>query len=35
VIKLNYGSLYTVVETLHKHELITASATQRIAELES
>ena len=29
VIKLNYGSLYTVVESLHKHELITASATQR------
>src|SRR5688500_16074507 len=29
VIKLNYGSLYTVVETLHKHELITASATQK------
>jgi DNA-binding PadR family transcriptional regulator len=29
VIKLNYGSLYTVVESLHKHELITASATQK------
>ena len=29
VIKLNYGSLYTVVESLHKHELITANATQR------
>ncbi|MFI6102199.1 PadR family transcriptional regulator [Lentzea sp. NPDC051213] len=29
VIKLNYGSLYTVVETLRKHELITASATQK------
>jgi DNA-binding PadR family transcriptional regulator len=29
VIKLNYGSLYTVVESLQRHELITASATQR------
>lgn len=29
VIKLNYGSLYTVVESLHKHGLITASATQK------
>jgi DNA-binding PadR family transcriptional regulator len=29
VIKLNYGSLYTVVETLHRHELITASVTQK------
>ncbi|MDX8030468.1 PadR family transcriptional regulator [Lentzea sp. BCCO 10_0856] len=29
VIKLNYGSLYTVVESLRKHELITASATQK------
>jgi DNA-binding PadR family transcriptional regulator len=29
VIKLNYGSLYTVVESLQKHELITASATQK------
>lgn len=29
VIKLNYGSLYTVVESLAKHELITASATQK------
>lgn len=29
VIKLNYGSLYTVVESLHRHELITASATQK------
>ncbi|MDX8055000.1 PadR family transcriptional regulator [Lentzea sp. BCCO 10_0798] len=29
VIKLNYGSLYTVVESLHKHELITASAVQK------
>ncbi|MET9629371.1 PadR family transcriptional regulator [Lentzea sp. NPDC006480] len=29
VIKLNYGSLYTVVEQLAKHELITASATQK------
>lgn len=29
VIKLNYGSLYTVVESLHKHDLITASATQK------
>ncbi|GAB2837611.1 PadR family transcriptional regulator [Lentzea nigeriaca] len=29
VIKLNYGSLYTVVEQLHRHELITAAATQK------
>ena len=29
VIKLNYGSLYTVVESLRNHELITASATQK------
>ncbi|MGI5499542.1 PadR family transcriptional regulator [Lentzea sp. CA-135723] len=29
VIKLNYGSLYTVVESLHRHELITASAVQK------
>ena len=29
VIKLNYGSLYTVVESLHKNGLITASATQK------
>lgn len=29
VIKLNYGSLYTVVESLHKHELITACAVQK------
>ncbi|MEV6714421.1 PadR family transcriptional regulator [Lentzea sp. NPDC051208] len=29
VIKLNYGSLYTVVESLRKHELITASAVQK------
>jgi DNA-binding PadR family transcriptional regulator len=29
VIKLNYGSLYTVVESLHRHELITAAATQK------
>ncbi|MFS8099144.1 PadR family transcriptional regulator [Lentzea alba] len=29
VIKLNYGSLYTVVEGLLKHGLITASATQK------
>lgn len=29
VIKLNYGSLYTVVESLHRHELITASVTQK------
>ncbi|MET8758367.1 PadR family transcriptional regulator [Lentzea sp. NPDC004782] len=29
VIKLNYGSLYTVVESLCRHELITASATQK------
>src|SRR5687768_8827705 len=29
VIKLNYGSLYTVVESLQRHELIAASATQR------
>lgn len=29
VIKLNYGSLYTVVESLTRHELITASATQK------
>ncbi|GGU13833.1 PadR family transcriptional regulator [Lentzea flava] len=29
VIKLNYGSLYTVVEQLHRHELITAGATQK------
>ncbi|SFR27725.1 Transcriptional regulator PadR-like family protein [Lentzea waywayandensis] len=29
VIKLNYGSLYTVVETLTRHELITASAVQK------
>ena len=29
VIKLNYGSLYTVVESLQRHELITASATQK------
>ncbi len=29
VIKLNYGSLYTVVESLHRHDLITASATQK------
>ncbi|GHH41370.1 PadR family transcriptional regulator [Lentzea cavernae] len=29
VIKLNYGSLYTVVDSLHKHELITASAVQK------
>ncbi|MFD5829711.1 PadR family transcriptional regulator [Lentzea sp. NPDC060358] len=27
VVKLNYGSLYTVVESLARHELITASAT--------
>lgn len=29
VIKLNYGSLYTVVESLQKHELITASAPRK------
>ncbi|HUQ57599.1 PadR family transcriptional regulator [Lentzea sp.] len=29
VIKLNYGSLYTVVESLARHELITASATRK------
>ncbi|KOV89960.1 PadR family transcriptional regulator [Nocardia sp. NRRL S-836] len=29
VIKLNYGSLYTVVDALHRHELITAAATQK------
>ncbi|WP_394619256.1 PadR family transcriptional regulator [Lentzea sp. JNUCC 0626] len=29
VIKLNYGSLYTVVESLHRHELITAAAVQK------
>lgn len=29
VIKLNYGSLYTVVEQLHRHELIAASATRK------
>jgi len=29
VIKLNYGSLYTVVDSLHRHDLITASATQK------
>ncbi|MCX2950358.1 PadR family transcriptional regulator [Lentzea sp. NEAU-D7] len=29
VIKLNYGSLYTVVESLRGHELITASAVQK------
>jgi DNA-binding PadR family transcriptional regulator len=29
VIKLNYGSLYTVVESLRRHELITASAIQK------
>ena len=29
VIKLNYGSLYTVAESLRNHELITASATQK------
>ena len=29
VVKLNYGSLYTVVESLQKHELITASAVQK------
>jgi DNA-binding PadR family transcriptional regulator len=29
VIKLNYGSLYTVVESLQKHQLIAAGATQR------
>ncbi|MGW6442501.1 PadR family transcriptional regulator [Lentzea sp. NPDC055074] len=29
VIKLNYGSLYTVVESLHRHELITACAVQK------
>jgi DNA-binding PadR family transcriptional regulator len=29
VVKLNYGSLYTVVESLAKHELITASATRK------
>jgi DNA-binding PadR family transcriptional regulator len=29
VIKLNYGSLYTVVESLTKHELITAAAVQK------
>jgi DNA-binding PadR family transcriptional regulator len=29
VIKLNYGSLYTVVESLHRHELIIAAATQK------
>ncbi|MDX8148622.1 PadR family transcriptional regulator [Lentzea sp. BCCO 10_0061] len=29
VIKLNYGSLYTVVESLTRHELITASAVQK------
>ena len=29
VVQLNYGSLYTVVESLHRHELITASAVQK------
>jgi len=29
VIKLNYGSLYTVVDTLHRHELITVTGTQK------
>ncbi|MFD9697818.1 PadR family transcriptional regulator [Lentzea sp. NPDC059081] len=29
VVKLNYGSLYTVVEQLAKHGLIAASATQK------
>ena len=29
VIKLNYGSLYTVVESLSRHELITAAAVQK------
>lgn len=29
VIKLNYGSLYTVVDSLRRHELITASAVQK------
>ncbi|MFD4636752.1 PadR family transcriptional regulator [Lentzea sp. NPDC058436] len=29
VIKLNYGSLYTVVDSLHRHELIAASAVQK------
>jgi DNA-binding PadR family transcriptional regulator len=29
VVKLNYGSLYTVVDSLRKHELITASAVQK------
>lgn len=29
VIKLNYGSLYTVVESLHRAELIAAGATQK------
>jgi DNA-binding PadR family transcriptional regulator len=29
VIKLNYGSLYTVVESLRKHGLITASAPRK------
>lgn len=29
VIKLNYGSLYTVVESLRRHELIAAAATQK------
>ncbi|WP_330275675.1 PadR family transcriptional regulator [Lentzea sp. NBC_00516] len=29
VIKLNYGSLYTVVESLTRHELITAAAVQK------
>ncbi|MEU3645000.1 PadR family transcriptional regulator [Lentzea sp. NPDC034063] len=29
VIKLNYGSLYTVVESLTRHELIAASAVQK------
>jgi DNA-binding PadR family transcriptional regulator len=29
VIKLNYGSLYTVVDQLARHELITAGATQK------
>jgi DNA-binding PadR family transcriptional regulator len=29
VIKLNYGSLYTVVESLARHELIAAAAVQK------
>ncbi|MET9225956.1 PadR family transcriptional regulator [Lentzea sp. NPDC003310] len=29
VVKLNYGSLYTVVESLHRHELIAAAAVQK------